>query len=60
VLEKWQETGLEFERFSLHQGWMDNSSDTTRFAPPCHPDGPRGVVARVKAYDQLREVCEND
>jgi hypothetical protein len=60
MLEKWQETGLKFERFSLDQGWMDYSSDTTRFAPLCCPDGPRRLVARAKAYDQLREVCEDD
>jgi len=43
------EGGLQFEYFSLDQGWMDNSSDTTRFAPLCYPDGPSRVVARAKA-----------
>ena len=49
VLEQWQRKGVSFEYFTLDQGWMDNSSDLTRFAPQCYPQGPAKIVERVKA-----------
>jgi len=49
VLEEWQQRGFEFEYFSLDTGWMDHTSDLTRFAPHCYPNGPARIVERVKA-----------
>ena len=48
VLESWQGKGLKFDYFTLDQGWMDSSSDLTRFAPQCYPNGPALIVERVR------------
>jgi hypothetical protein len=48
-LEEWQRRGFKFDYFSLDTGWMDHASDLTLFAPQCYPNGPAGIVERVKA-----------
>lgn len=49
VLEKWQEKGVKFDYFTLDQGWVDPTSDLTRFAPQCFPNGPGRIAERVRA-----------
>ncbi len=49
VLGKWQKQGVRFDYFTLDTGWVDPSSDLTRFRPSCFPKGPRDIVQRVNA-----------
>ncbi|MBZ5563468.1 MAG: hypothetical protein LAP13_13740, partial [Acidobacteriia bacterium] len=49
VLEKWQGKGVKFDYFTLDQGWVDPTSDLTRFAPQCFPNGPGEIAERVRA-----------
>ena len=49
VLEKWQKQGIHFDYYVPDWGWLDNSSDLTRFRPECFPEGPRKVIERVNA-----------
>ncbi len=49
VLQEWAERGLHFDYYVPDWGWVDQSSDLTRFAPQCFPHGPGKVVERVKA-----------
>ncbi len=44
VLEEWQKQGIHFDYYVPDWGWLDNSSDLTRFRPECFPEGPRKVV----------------
>ncbi len=48
-LEEWQRKGVKFDYFTLDWGWVDPTSDLTRFAPPCYPQGERKIVERVRA-----------
>ncbi|WP_160164452.1 DUF4038 domain-containing protein [Pedosphaera parvula] len=47
VLEKWQKKGMRFDYFTLDTGWVDPTSDLTRFRPTCYPNGPGKIVDRV-------------
>jgi hypothetical protein len=47
VLEKWQRKGVRFDYFTLDTGWVDPSSDLTRFRPTCYPNGPDEIITRV-------------
>ncbi|MFN8006666.1 MAG: hypothetical protein U0V70_06545 [Terriglobia bacterium] len=47
VLEQWQKKGVHFDYYVPDWGWVDNSSDLTRFRPECFPRGPRQIVERV-------------
>lgn len=49
VLERWQRQGIHFDYYVPDWGWLDNSSDLTRFRPECFPEGPRKVIERVNA-----------
>ena len=49
VLEKWQQTGMRFDYYVPDTGWVDHSSDLTRFAPQCFPNGPSKVVDRINS-----------
>ncbi len=48
VLDRWQKKGVRFDYFTLNTGWVDPSSDLTRFRPTCYPNGPQAVVRRVR------------
>ncbi|MBM3473408.1 MAG: hypothetical protein FJX75_09085 [Armatimonadetes bacterium] len=47
-LAEWQRKGVRFDYFTLDTGWVDPSSDLTRFRPTCYPNGPQAVIERVK------------
>lgn len=47
VLARWRKRGVRFDYFTLDTGWVDPSSDLTRFRPTCYPNGPKEVVDRV-------------
>jgi len=47
-LAEWQRQGVQFDYFTLDTGWVDPSSDLTRFRPTCYPNGPQAVIERVK------------
>lgn len=47
-LADWQKKGMRFDYFSLDWGWVDPTSDMTRFAPPCYPQGEKKIVERVQ------------
>jgi hypothetical protein len=51
ILEKWQKKGVHFDYFTLDTGWVDPSSDLTRFRPSAYPSGPKAIVDRVKALN---------
>ncbi|MFH1567792.1 MAG: hypothetical protein ABIL09_07305 [Gemmatimonadota bacterium] len=48
VLEGWQRRGARFDYFTLDSGWVDPSSDLTRFRPNAYPHGPGQIAARVE------------
>jgi hypothetical protein len=47
-LGEWQKEGIKFDYFTLDWGWVDQSSDMTRFAPQCYPHGEKKIVERVR------------
>ena len=47
LLARWQKRGVRFDYFTLDTGWVDASSDLTRFRPTAYPNGPQEVVDRV-------------
>lgn len=51
VVEQWQKKGMRFDYFTLDTGWVDPTSDLTRFRPTCYPNGPGKIVERVKALN---------
>ncbi|MEO6436216.1 MAG: hypothetical protein ABIP55_10730, partial [Tepidisphaeraceae bacterium] len=51
VLEKWQKLGMRFDYYTLDLGWVDPTSDLTRFRPTGYPNGPKAIVDRVKALN---------
>ena len=48
-LEQWQKRGVRFDYFTLDTGWVDPSSDLTRFRPWCYPNGPGEIIKRANA-----------
>ena len=47
-LAEWQQKGMKFDYFTLDWGWVDPTSDLTRLAPQCYPDGEKKIVERVR------------
>jgi hypothetical protein len=47
-LAAWQRAGVRFDYFTLDTGWVDPSSDLTRFRPTGFPNGPEAIVRRVQ------------
>lgn len=48
LLEKWQQKGVKFDYFTLDTGWVDPSSDLTKFRPNAFPSGPAKLLARIE------------
>jgi len=46
---KLQKKGVSFDYFTLDTGWVDFSSDLTRFKPTSYPHGPGAMIKRTKA-----------
>jgi len=46
-LAEWRRAGVCFDYFTLDTGWVDPSSDLTRFRPTAFPNGPAAVAKRV-------------
>jgi hypothetical protein len=46
---KLQKKGVSFDYFTLDTGWVDFSSDLTRFKPTSYPHGPDEMLKRTKA-----------
>jgi hypothetical protein len=49
LARKLQKKGVFFDYFTLDTGWVDFSSDLTRFKPTSYPHGPDEVIKRTKA-----------
>ena len=47
-LAKWRDQGMHFDYFTLDTGWVDPTSDLTRFRPNAYPNGPEEVIRRVR------------
>ena len=47
-LAEWQKKGVRFDYFTLDWGWVDPTSDSTRFAPQCYPQGEAKIVERIR------------
>ena len=46
---KLQKKGVFFDYFTLDTGWVDFSSDLTKFKPTSYPQGPDKMIGRAKA-----------
>jgi len=46
---KLQKKGVHFDYFTLDTGWVDFSSDLTKFKPTSYPHGPKAMLKRSKA-----------
>ncbi|MBS0631625.1 MAG: hypothetical protein JSS11_06900 [Verrucomicrobia bacterium] len=44
-----QKKGVTFDYFTLDTGWVDFSSDLTKFKPTSYPHGPDKMIKRTKA-----------
>ena len=50
-LGKLQGKGIKFDYYVPDSGWHDPTSDLTRFAAQCFPEGPKKVVDRLNALN---------
>ncbi len=49
LMGKLRKKGVTFDYFTLDTGWVDFSSDLTRFKPTSYPHGPDEIIRRTKA-----------
>src|SRR5665213_224899 len=49
LMGKLRKKGVSFDYFTLDMGWVDFSSDLTRFRPTSFPHGPAQMIEQVKA-----------
>lgn len=44
-----QRRGVKLDYFTLDTGWVDATSDLTRFKPTAYPHGPDAIIRRVRS-----------
>lgn len=49
LLGKLKKKGVTFDYFTLDTGWVDFSSDLTKFKPTSYPNGPDAMLKRAKS-----------